>query len=128
MCGHLWNAMPSGSRDLRLFVEDMLDSASTIIEWTSPLSADQFFTDRKTYDAVLRNLTVMGEAAKQVPGEVRDAFPEVPWRAIAGFRDLAMHSYFGLSQHIVWSIVSETLPGLVSPLAAVLRELPAGDS
>lgn len=119
--------MPSGSRDLRLFVEDMLDSASIIIEWTSLLDAEVFVADRKTYDAVLRNLTVMGEAAKQVPPEVRDAFPEVPWRAIAGFRDLAMHSYFGLSQHIVWSIVSETLPGLVSPLAEVLRKLPGAD-
>ena len=120
--------MPSGSRDLRLFVEDMLDSASTVIEWTRELEAEQFFADRKTYDAVLRNLTVMGEAAKQVPGEVRDAFPDVPSRAIAGFRDLAMHSYFGLSRHIVWSIVSETLPTLVGPLSAVLRELPEGDS
>lgn len=119
--------MPSGSRDLRLFVEDMLDSAEIVIEWTQGLAAEQFLADRKTYDAVLRNLTVMGEAAKQVPGEVRDAYPEVPWRAIAGFRDLAMHSYFGLSQHMVWSIVSETLPRLVTPLADVLRNLPEAD-
>lgn len=116
--------MPSGSRDLRLFVEDMLDSAMVVREWTQLLSADEFFADRKTYDAVLRNLTIMGEAAKQGPDVVRTAYPEVPWRAIAGFRDLAMHSYFGLSRNIVWSIVSETLPSLCDPLRDVLRRLP----
>ncbi len=70
----------------------------------------------------------MGEAAKQVPGEIRDAFPEVPWRAIAGFRDLAMHSYFGLSPANRLEHRFETLPGLITPISAVLRELPADRS
>jgi uncharacterized protein with HEPN domain len=85
------------------------------------LDPETFVTDRRTFDAVVRNLEIMGEATKNLPAAVRERHPEVRWRGIAGFRDIAAHFYFGLKQEIVISIVYEELPNLVGALTAVLE-------
>lgn len=75
------------------------------------------------YDAVLRNLEIIGEAAKSVPDEVRQRFPAVEWRKISGFRDIAAHQYFSISDSIVWDIVENKIPELDKQIFAVLKEL-----
>ena len=82
-------------------------------------SSDLFAADELVTDAVLRNLELLGEAAKQIPDAVRDRHPAVPWRRIAGLRDVLAHAYFGLEDETIWQIVSSSVPALADQLNAV---------
>lgn len=100
------------SRDWRVYLDDMLECASHVLEYTAGMTFEQFLADRRTYDAVLRNLEIMGEAAKQVPSDVRLRFPEIPWREVARFRDRLAHGYRSLDDEIVWDVVQHRIPDL----------------
>lgn len=109
-------------KDERLYLVQMLERAERIFEYTENGRAE-FLSDRKTQDAVLRSFEVMGEAAKRLPSAVRDQAPEIPWKRIAGFRDVLIHQYEGVDFDEVWKRVSEDLPLLVRSLEALLRKL-----
>lgn len=74
-----------------LFLNDLTHSCEKILRYTSGISREQFFADEKTYDAVLRNLEILGEAVKHLSPEFRDAHPKIEWRKIAGLRDMVIH-------------------------------------
>ena len=86
----------SRSRDVRLYLRDILECSHKVLRYTRGLSRESFMADEKTYDAVLRNLEIIGEAARQVHMEVRPCYPEVDWRGISGLRDVLAHGYFHL--------------------------------
>jgi uncharacterized protein with HEPN domain len=86
------------------------------------MSQEQFQTDGKTFDAVLRNLTIVGEAAKALPQDVRGRMPSVDWRKVAGFRDILVHAYFGIDKDILWDIVWSKVPDLAAVVEGVLAE------
>jgi len=97
-----------------------------VIRYTGGLDQQQFLTDELTVDAVLRNLELLGEAAKQIPDNVRQRHPTVPWRRIAGLRDVLAHAYFGLEEETIWQTVSLSVPALAEQLKEVAAiELPA---
>lgn len=104
------------SRDWRLRLEDMRECCVKIIEYTSDLSKDGFSKDEKTYDAVLRNLEIIGEAAKQVPDHARRAMASIEWRQIAGMRDWVAHGYFGLDRNMIWDTVKSDVPTLLGEI------------
>ena len=109
-------------RDHRLRLKDMLVAASAALEYAGSLgSIAELQADRRTRDAILHNLFVLGEAAKAVPPEVRQRHPEVEWRGMTGLRDIIGHEYFGLDDEIVWDVVKTELPRLVEQLQAVLQ-------
>lgn len=109
-------------KDERLYLVQMLERADRIFEYTEG-GRDQFLRDRKTQDAVLRSFEVMGEAAKRVAESIRLQAPEIPWKRLAGFRDVLIHQYEGVDLEEVWKRVSEDLPPLVQSLEALLRRL-----
>lgn len=98
------------SRDFRLYLEDIVLACEKIERYTDKLDFSGFTSDERTYDAVLRNLEVIGEAAKRVPDEIKSGMPHIPWRAIAGFRDFVAHVYFALDDEIVWNAVCNEVP------------------
>jgi len=108
------------SRDYRLFLADMRVSCGKVGRYTHNLTHEQFFEDEKTYDAVLRNLEIIGEAAKQIPHEVGDRYPEVQWRQIAGLRDIVIHECFGLDEEILWDIIQNEVPRPLGQIEQIL--------
>jgi uncharacterized protein with HEPN domain len=83
---------------------------------------EQFFSSELEYDATLRNLEILGEAAKKVPDELKHQYPSVDWRGIAGFRDVLAHAYFALDEDTLWDIITRKVPELIPILEAALAE------
>ena len=93
------------SREWRLYVADMQACCGRVTEYTRGLSREQFEARRIVYDATLRNLELLGEAARHVPEEVRAQSPAIPWRRIVAVRNVLIHGYLGIDNDIIWDIV-----------------------
>lgn len=107
-------------RDWRFRVRDMLIALGSIDEYTRGMTFEDFVADRRTLDAVVRNLMLLGESIRWIPEPVLDAHPEVPWRLLRGVRNVVVHEYFGIDPGILWQTVRGDLPPLVAELEAVL--------
>jgi uncharacterized protein with HEPN domain len=110
------------SKDPRVYLAHILERAERILHFTTR-GREVFFADTMMQDAVIRNLEVIGEAAKRIPDEFRQANPEVPWRSLAALRDVLIHQYEGVSLPEVWQVVEDHLPGLRTCMAAILPPL-----
>jgi uncharacterized protein with HEPN domain len=104
------------------YADDILTAMDDVRGFTAGMDFQRFSTDKKTVNAVLRSLEVMGEATKKIPEDVRARHPEIPWKRFAGMRDKLIHEYFGVDLEIVWGVVQEELPPLMPHFADVLRE------
>lgn len=113
------------SRDISLYIKDILQNMCDAEEFAQELSYDQFASDKKTLNAVVRSIEVIGEAAKKVPDEIRVKYPSVPWREMAGMRDKLIHFYFGVDREAVWLVVKERIPALKPLIEQILRDLSA---
>lgn len=109
-------------REWQFYVQDMLDFAEKALAYTEGLTQDQFITDGLTYDATLRNLELIGEAATRIPDDVRAHFDAVPWRMIIATRNKLIHAYLGIDNDTVWSIIQDDLPDLVPLLRRVIDD------
>jgi len=108
-------------REWRLRVEDILDAIAKIDRYVAGLTFEQFQSDEKTVDAVLRNLEVIGEAVRHLMAS-SDALPEaIPWTDVAGMRNILVHEYFGVDLAIVWRTISHDLVSLKMELSGLLR-------
>jgi uncharacterized protein with HEPN domain len=101
-------------------IQDILDAIKKIEKYTSGMTQEQFSADEKTIDAVIRNFTIIGEAANGVPEEVQNANPIVPWADIIGLRNIVVHGYHKVSVPVIWTSLKEDLPGLVPVLSTLL--------
>ncbi len=99
-------------RDFEVYIEDILQAIDSIQTYTEGLTYEIFVDDKKTVDAVIRNFEIVGEATKQIPLVVRQEYPKVPWREMAGMRDKLIHRYFGVQLDVVWKTVRERIPAL----------------
>ena len=108
-------------RDWRFRVRDILGAMEAIADYTRAMTYEDFAADARTMDAVIRNLTTMGESTRWIPDTVLDAHPAVPWRTMRGVRNVVVHQYFGIDTRILWATVENDLPPLVPQLEEVLR-------
>ncbi len=99
-------------RDINLFITDILQNINDIMSFSRGLTKEKFIKNRLRQNAIIRSLEIIGEAVKNIPDSFRDKYPEIPWRKIAGFRDILSHAYFGVSMDRVWNIIEKDLPEL----------------
>ena len=109
-------------RDFRVYLEDILEAAAAAREFVAGMSKDELGNDRRTRDAVVRNLEIVGEAVKKLPPQTKRDHPEVEWKKIAGLRDILVHDYFGIDMDIVWDVVQNKLPVLTEQMHRILDE------
>jgi len=94
---------------------DMLSSAKRMISYVEGMDLDSFSSNELVQDAVLRNLEVMGEAARNIPEDVRAKY-DIPWKGLVGLRNIVIHTYFGIDLENIWSIIRDDLPGIIEEL------------
>lgn len=110
-------------RDIRLYLDDILEAIAKIEKYTQGLDFEHFRQDDKTGDAVIRNFSVIGETVKNIPTDIRAKYPEIPWKIIAGMRDKLVHGYFGIRYDVVWETIELRLPSLRLDIKKILDQM-----
>ena len=103
-------------------LEDIVESSALIAEYVQGMSYANWVKDRKTIDAVVRNLQIIGEAANYVPEDVRSRYNDVPWAQLRGMRNILIHEYFGVDTDILWRAVTEDVPELKKLVQRIIDE------
>ena len=109
-------------RDWRLYVEDMLEFAQQAVSYTQGMDQQAFIADRRTYDATLRNIELIGEAASHIPAQARRAHPGIEWQRIVATRNRVAHAYLGIDDDVIWDIIQTDLPELLDALRRLLEQ------
>ena len=104
------------------YLRDILDAIDKVAEFAPSDDFDSFAGDAKTTFAVVRALEIIGEAAKQIPDDVRQKYPTVPWREMTGMRDKLTHEYFGVNLEVVWKTIRRDLPSMKPLIAQMLAD------
>lgn len=110
------------SRDYEIYLEDILGAIDRIQAYMQGITRTEFETDRMRFDAIIRNLEIIGEAVKQVPESLRDKYPSVEWRKIAGLRDILIHRYFDVNIEIVWEVAQSNILVLKTQIEQMIEE------
>jgi uncharacterized protein with HEPN domain len=113
------------AREWRFYVDDMIRFAGKVLSYTEGMDRAAFIAGDITYDAVLRNLELIGEAATRIPDEIREAHSEIPWRMIIATRNRLIHAYLGIDDDVIWSIVRDDIPSLLEALKRLKHDLKA---
>jgi len=109
-------------RSIKLYLQDIWESILAIEEYTHELSEDAFYSDRQVQDAVIRRLEIIGEAVKNIDEDFRNKYPQIPWKKIAGMRDIIAHEYFGVRLDRIWDTVRKDLPDLKNKIRIIMEE------
>jgi uncharacterized protein with HEPN domain len=111
-------------RDSRLYLDDILGAVERILEYVRGMDYEAFTGDLKTQDAVIRNLEIIGEAARHLPAEMTERTPAIQWPKIMGLRNILTHEYFGVNLAILWDVIQNKL----GPLAEACHDLLEGQT
>ncbi|MDP3732570.1 MAG: DUF86 domain-containing protein [Candidatus Omnitrophota bacterium] len=105
------------------FLSDIQEAMKRIMSYIGKMSYKKFLQDTRTQDAVVRNLEIIGEAVKNVSGNLKKRYLQIPWKELAGVRDRLIHHYFGVNYDIVWAIVKQELPQSILGIKEILNKL-----
>lgn len=110
-------------RNITLYIKDILQNIRYIESFIKNMSYEEFVSDRKTSYAVVRCIEIIGEAAKNIPDDIREKYPDIPWKKMAGMRDKISHFYFGIDMKKVWLTVERDIPRIKPMIKNALRDI-----
>lgn len=111
-----------GKRDELVFLEDILECINKIAEYTEEISEIEFEENIEKQDAVIRRIEIIGEAVKSISFKTREQYPQIPWREMAGMRDIVIHEYFGVSIGMVWRVARFDIQELKPQIEKIIEE------
>ena len=111
------------NRAHKMFIEDIFESINKIEKYIEGLSYEKFSENEMIIDAVVRNFEIIGEAANNIPKEIREKYNDIPWKEIKGLRNLVAHEYFSVDKSIIWEIADKDLPEIKPKFKLLLEDL-----
>jgi len=105
------------------FIEDIVNAMNKALRFVEGMSFEEFSKDDKTIFAVIRAIEIIGEATKNIPDEIKKAYPEIPWKGMAGMRDKVIHGYFGVDLKVVWDTVTKRIPEIKELFERMLDDM-----
>ncbi|MCP4652017.1 MAG: DUF86 domain-containing protein [Candidatus Omnitrophica bacterium] len=110
-------------RNYKLFIEDILGAMNRIEEYIKGLSYEDFSENEMVEDAVIRKIEIIGEAARNVPEDIKEKYQNIPWKKMVGLRNITIHEYFGVDLDIVWEIITKNIPETKVDIQNVLEDM-----
>ena len=110
-------------REWRFYIDDMISFAEKVLVYSEGFDQADFLASGLNYDATVRNLELIGEAATRVPEAVREANPQIPWRLVIATRNRLIHGYLGIDNDTLWSIIKSDVPPLLSNLVGLKERM-----
>jgi uncharacterized protein with HEPN domain len=109
-------------RNESFYLADIQACCEKVLKYTVGYTLKDLVHDDRTFDAILRNLEIIGEAVKHLSDETKQQYPQVKWRKIGDFRNIVVHEYFGVSDEIVWDVVENEIPPLLAQIKLMIDE------
>ena len=110
-------------RSYKLFFQDIISSIEKIEEYIHKISYEEFIENKMMYDAVIRNLEIIGEATKNIPDNIKKQYPNLPWKRMSGLRDIVAHEYFGIDTTIIWKVITQNLPEVKGEIVRISNNI-----
>lgn len=109
-------------RDIRDYLQDILEAITDIENFVANITYEEFVKDKKTLNAVVRSIEIIGEASKNLPRPLKTKYAELPWKEIAGMRDKLIHAYFGMDTETIWETIKHNIPGLKQTIQKIKND------
>lgn len=110
-------------KDPEVFLDHILESIDLIEDYSEGVNESEFIRSSSLQDMIVRRIEIIGEAVKNLPDDLKREHPQIPWRDIAGLRDIVVHQYFGLDLELIWDVVEKDIPQLKPEILRIRDEL-----
>jgi uncharacterized protein with HEPN domain len=110
-------------KDPSIFIAHILECIQLIEEYTEAITIDEFLQSKQKQDAIIRRIEIMGEAIKNIPVEIKDKYSDIPWKKIAGMRDILIHFYFGVDLKLTWDAAKTEIPKLKEKIMKIKKDI-----
>lgn len=110
-------------KDPKILIGHILECIELLDKYTNKRTKNDFFTDTQLQDSIIRRIEIIGEAVKNIPKDIKEKYSDIPWKKIAGMRDILIHEYFGIDLMLTWEVIQTDIPNLKKNMVKISKKI-----